>query len=142
MVVTVVWAFGAVWFVAAARTIVSPRTPALVLGAITMLFAPGNLTSYPASTRMVVAVAAIELATAVLLLAYGYVTRTRPIQGVAILGLLVGTYVLVNGTLAESDAQAGAVVFAGALLMAISVLLLATRDRDAVERVQPPPPPS
>ena len=120
---------------------------------ISVRFAPYGIavpTGFDIASETTITVAAVwSFATSALALAFGTVRGDRAVQGIAIVGVIIGTGVIVGNNFTESDAATivalvVGLALLGTALMAIRAARASSRPADWVppSTSPPPPPPS
>ena len=146
----VFWVFGVAWGLTSDRAMVRPLRTGLVLGTLTAVIAPYGIavpTGFEIPSETTITVAAVwSFATSALALAFGTVRGDRAVQGIAIVGVIIGTGVIVGNNFTESDAATivalvVGLALLGTALMAIRVARASSRPADGVPPSAPPPPP-
>ena len=119
------WVFGAAWMAAGARGALRPGRTAVVLGTITVLVSPLALAAQGSPSETTATVIELWiLATSVACLIVGTWLDDRAVQGLAIVGLLVGVAVLVGDVLAGSQGGSIAAVVVGVALLAGAIIAI------------------
>jgi hypothetical protein len=119
------WVFGAVWMALGARGVTRPPRTALVLGTITVLVAPFVLGAAGEPSPATVTVIELWiLAGAVACLTVGSWLGDRAVQGLSIVGVLVGAAVAAGDLLGDSQGRQIAAVVLGIALLAGAVVAI------------------
>ena len=119
------WLFGAAWIVLGARGATQPSRTALVLGTITVLAAPFALAAGGQASEATLTVVELwVLAGAVACLTVGSWLSDRAVQGLAIVGVLVGVAVLVADLFDGSQGASIAAVVFGIVLLGGAVFAI------------------
>ena len=139
------WVFGAAWLALGARGIIRPGRTAVVLGTITVLVSPLALAVQGSPSESVATVIELWiLATSVACMIVGTWIGDRAVQGLAIVGLLVGVAALAGDQLGGSQGGSIAAVVVGIALLAGAIWAIRA-SRPAVTEpssLGPPPAPS
>ena len=119
------WVFGAAWMAAGARGALRPGRTAVVLGTITVLVSPLALAAQGSPSETTATVIELWiLATSVGCLIVGTWLEDRAVQGLAIIGLLMGVAVLVGDVLAGSRGGSIAAMVIGVALLAGAIIAI------------------
>jgi hypothetical protein len=146
----VFWVFGVAWGLASDRAMLGPLRTGMVLGTLTAVIAPYGIaapTGFEIPSETTITVAAVwSFATSALALAFGTVRGDRAVQGIAIVGVIIGTGVIVGNNFTESDAATivalvVGLALLGTALVAIRAARASSRPADGVPPSAPPPPP-
>jgi hypothetical protein len=124
------WLFGAAWMILGARGVTRPPRTALVLGTITVVVAPFVLAAGGQATRSTLPITELwVLAGAVTCLIVGSWLADRAVQGLAIVGVLVGVAALAGDLLGASRGGQIAAVAIGIVLLAGAAIAIRMGDQ-------------
>jgi hypothetical protein len=113
---------GAVWMVLGWRGVVSPRRTALVLGAISMSFAPYFLTVSGDTNGAGI----LFLVVGAILLMAGHLLSDRAVSGIGVADLLIGSITVLAYALDGSRGAAAGALFIGLGLLLVAIVLIGT----------------
>jgi peptidoglycan/LPS O-acetylase OafA/YrhL len=125
---TVFWVFGVAWGLASDRAMLRPVRAGMVLGTLTAVIAPYGIaapTGFEIPSETTITVAAVwSFATSALVLAFGTVRGDRAVQGIAIVGVIIGTGVIVGNNFTESDAATIVALVVGLALLGTALVAI------------------
>lgn len=134
------WVFGAAWLALGARGVTRPPRTALVLGTVTVLVAPFVLAAGGQASESTLTIVELWiLAGGVACLSVGSWLEDRAVQGLAIVGVLVGVAVLAADLLVDSQGGQIAAVVLGIALLGGAVVVIRTGSATPGEPAPPPP---
>jgi hypothetical protein len=146
----VFWVFGVAWGIASDREMLRPLRTGMVLGTLTAVISPYGIavpTGFEIPSEATITIAAVwSFATSAVASAFGTIRGERAVQGIAIVGVIVGTGVIVGNNFTDSDPATivtlvVGLALLGAALIAIRSARASSRPADVVPPSAPPPPP-